>query len=290
MDSKSNGKIVKNQDNLKVSSKPSGPVESWSYNIYTWDVTWTLQEGHELIIEIDSIVVKMPTKKDDYRNIACVEDDDVVDCDDAKPGEAKILKELQNKKEVTEIGQELDWKVTVIASWWDIENFEIWDKLPIELDYVGWELDKKNTQNWITVTHDDKRSPKLSWDVNIHYWNVDWVLYSGNKITMIVKSTVKRMPASWEDILNVACVVQSGNEIDCAEDNPPKPGAKWEPEIEKTLKNKVIVNAVNQKLTWTVKVTAKWWDIKDFKVRDKLPKVLKYDTFRVVKNQDNLDQ
>jgi hypothetical protein len=58
----------------------------------------------------------MPTKKDDYRNIACVEDDDVVDCDDAKPGEAKILKELQNKKEVTETGQELDWKVTVIAS------------------------------------------------------------------------------------------------------------------------------------------------------------------------------
>jgi hypothetical protein len=38
-----------------------------------------------LIIEIDSIVVKMPTKKDDYLNVACVEDDNKIDCDDAKP-------------------------------------------------------------------------------------------------------------------------------------------------------------------------------------------------------------
>ena len=279
-------RIIKNEDNLKVSDKPSGPVESWSYNIYTWDVKWKLHEGHKLVIEIDSTVIKMPTKKDDYLNIACVEDDDVIKCDDDQPWTAEIVKELQDKKEVRYTWQELDWKVTVTAKWWDIEDFDIWDKMPVELEYEGWELDKKNTQNWITVTYDESRSPKLSWDVNIHYWDVKWVLYSGNKITMIVKSTVKRMPMSWEDILNIACVVQDGTEIDCDHDNPPTP--KWEPKIEKTLKDKVIVKAVNQKLTWTVRVTAKWWDITDFKVRDKLPKVLKYETYRIVKNEDNL--
>ena len=268
-------RVVKNQDNLKVSSKPSGPVESWSNNIYTWNVTWTLHEWHELILEIDSVVVKMPTKKDDYLNVACVEDDNKIDCDDAKPWTAEILKELQNKREVTETGQELDWKVTVIASWWDIENFEIWDKLPIELDYAGWELDKANTQDKVTVTHDDKRSPKLSWDVNIHYWNVDWILYSGNKITMIVKSTVKRMPTSWEDILNVACVVQSGNEIDCAEDNPPKPG--WKLVIQKTLNPKKLVTETWEILTWDIKVTASWWAVTWwFKISDIVPYALEF--------------
>ena len=267
-------RIIKNGDNLKLPDEPSGPVESWSYNIYTWNVTWTLHQGkgQELVIEIDSIVEKMPTKNDDYKNIACVEDDDVVDCDIAQPGEAKIIKELQDKREVTETGQKLDWKVTVIASWWDIEDFEIWDKLPVELDFTGWKLDKANTQNWITVEYDDKRSPELSWNVNIHYWNVGWVLYSGNKITMIVKSTVNTMPKAWEDILNVACVVQSGNEISCDKDNPPTPGSKWKPEIKKILTKDKYVTETWQRLEWKVTVKAKWWDVALDKITDKYPK------------------
>jgi hypothetical protein len=36
-------------------------------------------------LEIDSAVIKMPKKEDDYLNIACVEDDENRDCDEAKP-------------------------------------------------------------------------------------------------------------------------------------------------------------------------------------------------------------
>ena len=268
-------RIIKNEDNLKVSDKPSGPVESWSYNIYTWDVKWKLHEGHKLVIEIDSTVIKMPTKKDDYLNIACVEDDGKVDCDKANPWTAEIVKELQDKKEVRYTWQELDWKVTVTAKWWDIEDFDIWDKMPVELKYEGWELDKKNTQNWIIVTYDESRSPKLSWDVNIHYWDVKWVLYSGNKITMIVKSTVKRMPMSWEDILNIACVVQDGTEIDCDHDNPPK--WDWKLTIDKTLVWKQTVENTGDILEWEIKVTASWWAVTWwFKISDIVPYVLEF--------------
>jgi len=274
-------RIVKNGDNLTLPKQPSGPVESWSNNIYTWDIIWTLQQGHELILEIDSTVEKMPTEKDDYLNIACVEDDKVVDCDDARPWTADIEKTLDNKIPVDHIGQDLTWIVKVTAKWWDIENFEIWDKMPKEISYVSFELDKTKSQGNVTVTYDDKRSPKSSWDVNIHYWNTKWVLYSWNSIVMNVKTKVEKMPAEWKDILNIACVIWSGNEIDCGEDKPPKPDAKWELIPLKTLKwPKEIVKTWDE-VIWSLKVTASWWNVTDFIMTDEMPPVLWYSGYKV---------
>ena len=63
---------------------------------------------------------------------------------------------------------------------------------------------------------------------------------------------------------------------------------KWEPVIEKTLQDKVPVERTGQVLKWTVKVTAKWWDVTDFQIQDRLPEALDYVSYKVVSNNDNL--
>jgi hypothetical protein len=46
-----------------------------------------LKKDHELLLEVTTEVVLMPTSQDDYRNVACVINDGDEDCDDDKPGE-----------------------------------------------------------------------------------------------------------------------------------------------------------------------------------------------------------
>jgi len=62
------------------------------------------------------------------------------------------------------------------------------------------------------------------------------------------------MPKSEDDYLNIACVIDDGK-IDCDDDEPPVKNGQ--PDIEKTLQDKVPVEKVGQVLKWTVKVTAK---------------------------------
>ena len=96
-------RVVSNVDGLRV-TWPTWPESSWNNNIYTWDVKWTLKEGHELIIEVETKVNKMPKSDNEYRNIACVIKDDNKDCDDDEPDEPtdwtlKVEKTLIGSKE-----------------------------------------------------------------------------------------------------------------------------------------------------------------------------------------------
>ena len=244
-------------------------------------------------------------------------------------GTPYIKKTLQNKVEVKEVWQKLDWEVNVTAKWWDITDFEIWDVMPNELKYLDWGYKDGKKPDWLTVTKKDNVG--TSWNNKVYYWNVTWTLEEWKSLTIIVKSEVKEMPASWANILNIACVNDDGKVICDPEPVPAvcnsvysgqtvkdlketdglciiwkvtgfkfdektnkwtwwcnneestvncwaqKPStAKWEPDIKKTLQNKVEVKEVWQKLDWEVRVTAKWWDITDFEIWDVMPNELKY--------------
>ena len=192
---------------------------------------------------------------------------------------AVIQKTLKDKIPVDHTWQDLAWIVKVTAKWWDISNFEIWDKMPIELDYVDYNFDSANSQNWITVTYDDERSPVRSWNVNIHYWDVKWTLKEWNSIIIVVNTKVNKMPKTWEDILNIACVIKDNKELDCGEDKPPvKDG---ELEVIKTLisKDKYVTHTW-QELEWSITVRAKNWDVKMESIRDVLPEELAYSGYK----------
>jgi cysteine-rich repeat protein len=57
-------KVNKNDDNLTVSD-PTWPVKVDTWNVYIWDVKWTLKKDHELLLEVTTEVVLMPTSQDD---------------------------------------------------------------------------------------------------------------------------------------------------------------------------------------------------------------------------------
>lgn len=50
----------------------------------------------------------------------------------------------------------------------------------------------------------------------------------------------------------------------------------WKLNVEKTLQEKKQVKKVGETLTWDVKVTAVWWDVKNVVIKDYLPKELSY--------------
>ena len=277
-------KVVSNADNLTV-TWPVWPVKSWSNNIYTWNVKWTLKENHVLTLEVETKVNKMPKSDDDYLNIACVIDDGKIDCDEDEPpvknGEPVIEKTLQEKVPVEYTGQTLKWTVKVTAKWWDVTDFQIQDRLPEALDYVSYKVVSnadKLTVTWPTW-------PVKSGSNNIYTWDVKWTLKESHTLTLEVETKVNKMPKSDDDYLNIACVIDDGK-IDCDEDEPPVKNG--EPVIEKTLQEKVPVEYTGQTLKWTVKVTAKWWDVTDFQIQDRLPEALDYVSYKVVSNADKL--
>ena len=144
-------------------------------------------------------------------NIACVVDDETKTCDkdktDPTAWKPSIKKTLQDKMPVSYTGQELVWEVKVTAEWWDITDFEIWDIMPNEVDYVNWGYPNNEKPEWLTVTKLDKTT--RTWEDNklVYYWDVKWTLKKGNSMTILVYTKVKTMPKAWEDILNIACVV-----------------------------------------------------------------------------------
>ena len=126
-------------------------------------------------------------------------------------GTPYIKKTLQNKVEVKEVWQKLDWEVKVTAKWWDITDFEIWDVMPNELKYLDWGYKDGKKPDWLTVTKKDNVG--TSWNNKVYYWDVKWTLKEWNSLTIVVKSEVKEMPASWANILNIACVNDDGKVI-----------------------------------------------------------------------------
>ena len=195
-------RVVSNEDKLTV-TWPTWPVKSWSNNIYTWNVRWTLKEGHVLTIEVETEVNKMPKSEDDYLNIACVLDDGKIDCDEDEPPvkwwKLDVVKTLISEdKYVSHTWQALDWKVTITAKNWDVELETITDKYPSDLlSYSGYKTIWNWEDEWIKIinSEDDKKGRVV--------WNVSWTLQSWHKIELIVYTTVKVMPE--KEVVNVAC-------------------------------------------------------------------------------------
>ena len=197
-------KVTSNRDNLKVSEATKTKTTTTG-EVYTWEVTWELKEGHELIIEVTTEVVKMPKSEDDYRNVACVIKDNKKDCDDDKPSptawELDVEKTLISEdKYVSHVWQGLEWKVTVKAKYWDVKLERIRDIFPAEyLSFTGYEQLGNWKEEWITITHfeaDNKKGEAI--------WNVTWTLKSWHKIELKVYTIVHTMP-EWT-VKNVACV------------------------------------------------------------------------------------
>ena len=67
---------------------------------------------------------------------------------------------------------------------------------------------------------------------------------------MTVKSKVKTMPKSWENILNIACVIKDNKTLDCDEDNPPTPTGPKVTIVKKILSGDKLVDSI----------TAEVWD------------------------------
>ena len=273
-------KVVSNPDNLQL-TWPTWPVKSWSNNVYTWDVKWTLKswDGHVLTLEIETKVNKMPKADDDYRNIACVVDDGDKDCDEDKPDptwKVKIEKTLKDKKKVEKTGEILTWDIKVWAEWWDVTDFQIEDIVPVALKYKGYTV-KSNPDN---LTVNNPTWPVMSWEDSVYTWDVKWTLKSwdGHELLIEVTTEVVKMPKSDDDYRNVACVIKD-NKKDCDDDKPDPSNGHLEPL--KTLIGSKEIRSTWDVVKWSLKVTAKWWDIENPIITDKLPPVLGYSGFEV---------
>ena len=273
-------RVVSNADNLTV-TWPTWPVKSWSNNIYTWNVKWTLKENHVLTLEVETVVNKMPKSEDDYLNIACVIDDGKIDCDEDEPpvkdGTPEIEKTLKDRVPVEKTGQVLKWTVKVTAKWWNVTDFEIQDKLPEALTYSGYRVVSNNDN--LTVTW--PTWPVKSWSNNIYTWNVKWTLKENHVLTLEVETVVNKMPKSEDDYLNIACVIDDGK-IDCDEDEPP---VKWgKLNIVKTIEWSKEIKNTGDIVTWNIKVTALDWNVTDFTITDEMPSILWYSGSLVLHN------
>ena len=282
------GYVVSNEDNLKV-TWPTWPVKSWSNNVYTWTVKWTLKENHKLTLEIETEVVKMPKAEDDYKNVACVIREDTRKCDEDKPNPPKweLIPEklLIGSKEITKTWDAVVWKLIVTASWWDVTDFVVRDVLPPVLwysEYVPlgstW-LEIKSPITW-TVVSGGQTLERIE-------WKVLWTLQEWNSMAIQLTTYAKVMPD--RDYENVLCVrpqdrPESDNKCDEAEVPAPK---LW---IEKTFTDgtdqkevsikEVIAYKISFGNSWTASATIT--SIKDF-----LPKNIWYLTGAIFINRNN---
>ena len=97
---------------------------------------------------------------------------------------------------MTEVWQELEWKITVAAKNGDVEMQRIKDKLPAELKYERYT--REHIPSGITVNE-----PTLSNDGKEITWITTWTLKSWNYIELHVISSVEKMPK--KTVENVAC-------------------------------------------------------------------------------------
>ena len=252
--------VVSNPDKLTV-TWPWTPVSSWNNNVYTWNVRWTLMSWHKLRMEIKSTVKTLVQVADDYLNVACVVDDWKEDCDEAKPNpenwKLEIVKTLESW-EISKIWDPVVWKIKVTATWWNVTDFIITDKLPDILSY-----------SWYTVTH------KWSVDSITFWWenkqensvtrNVVWTLNKWDYVEIRLVTKAKKIPT--EEYVNVACVKSETNPEVCSE--VPVGLLK----ITKTLLTNKYVETWDI-VKWEIKVEAIGWNIGIDYIYDDLPREL----------------
>jgi hypothetical protein len=180
--------------------------------------------------------------------------------------ELVIKKELVWPKEVKSTWDIVKWNIRVTASWWDVTDFTITDKMPEILEYYR---DSVTHNPWVTVG-------KATINGNNVVWKVTWTLKKWEYVEIQLETKVKWMPT--EDIENVACVKSDTQPEKCANDDVP---VKWELDVVKTLvsENKYVTHTW-QKLEWSITVTAKNWDVKMESIRDVLPEELAYSGYK----------
>ena len=245
-------RVVSNVDGLRV-TWPTWPVSSWNNNIYTWDVEWTLREGHELIIEVETKVNKMPKSDNEYRNIACVIKDDNKDCDDDEPDEPtdwtlKVEKTLIGSKEIKNTWDAVVWNLKVTAVWWDVKNPIITDTLPRVLWYSGYMVIHNP---WLMI-HTPTVSTVASWGrfLDEIERTTEWILEKWNYIEIQLTTYAKVMPD--KDYKNVLCARPEDNpdQEDCDDEPVPAPDL-W---IKKSFTD------------WSKTKTVKVWDEIAYKI------------------------
>lgn len=181
-----------------------------------------------------------------------------------------IEKTLKWSSWVVNAWDTITWSLKITASWWDVKDFIVTDKLPEVLAFDSYSIPNPV---WLTVSN-----PITSW--NEVKWNVKWTLEEWKYLEIIVNTKAKWMPE--KDYVNVACVAPADNptEEDC--DDKPLPSV-WVLDIKKTLISKdKYVTHLWQELEWKIVVRAingyTWIN----RIEDKLPEELNYKSSEVV--------
>ena len=187
---------------------------------------------------------------------------------------------VSETKYITKVWQELVWEIKVTAKNGDLKDMKITDKLPPVLDYVSYSVVK--LPSWITIADDQ---PTFSSDRKNVYWQTKWDFKNWETIILRVVTKANAMPKVTDNYKNVACASPEGEEDKC-DDEPVK--TEWALKIEKTLTWKVTVQQTGEVLTWDIKVTALWWDVDGFEIKDFVPSALQYMEYKATSNPDNL--
>ena len=215
-------RVLKNNDNLQLPNKPSWPVHTATWNVYTWNVTWTLQKNHELILEIKTKVVKMPEAEDDYRNVACVIKGNNKKCDDDKPSwspNLRIKKSFTDntKHKVVRIWDLIAYKVRFGNSWdAQAKITSIKDFLPKNVKYITGSIHINRTSTHSYGTQ--------SWEMNlINGFNVvdgvrieiyGWMILQPGDEWYIILTWQVTSKFTWNRT-NFACIYLNDTLIDC---------------------------------------------------------------------------
>ena len=186
-------------------------------------------------------------------------------------GELDIDKTLVWSWLVNKTWDIVTWNIKVTARWWDVTDFIVTDKLPEVLEYSSYSV--VHNPWGLTVL-----DPVLSWNQVI--WSVNWTLKDWDYLTIQLKTKAKWMPKV--DYKNVACVrpADDPNWDDCDEEEV----KLWGLKVEKTLIWPKEIKEVWDIVQWTLKVTAEWWSVKNPVIQDKMPDVLWFTWYSVVRN------
>ncbi len=166
-----------------------------------WKTTWTLKAGQSIILIVTTKVEIMPDR-DWYKNIACARADWLDE--ECKTVPIFVPWKLEVKKEVispdngvvSHLSEQVIWKITVRAKWWDVKIEEITDKLPTELEYKNYT--KEHIPNGITISE-----PTLSENWKRVTWKTSWTLTSWDYIELHLITSVIKMPEN--TVENIAC-------------------------------------------------------------------------------------
>jgi fimbrial isopeptide formation D2 family protein len=170
--------------------------------LLTWNVDGTLLQNQSVVIELTTRVITLPATLTGIQNIACVWYTNIQkDCDDAfiPIGKLVIDKTLISPPSggVSQVGEEVTWKITVTASGGDVSNFEIKDYLPDQLAYDSYMA--------ITVPNGISLSgPTILGQILT--WKATGTLPQNQSIILEVTTKVKSLPSHIVSIKNVACV------------------------------------------------------------------------------------